>query len=188
MTHRIDRAGSDNPDAADEPTGSRVGAWYRSAAPDTANRTVAIERVMAAVSGTPRSRRRPAWWILVPLAAAAALLLAVAFPRDPSAPTPAVGSQTARSEPVAFELRLAGQTPRTVALAGDFNGWDTRTLLMRREGNSELWRITIPLPPGRHVYSFVVDGREWVIDPQSPRIDSDELGAANVVLVQGADG
>ena len=62
---------------------------------------------------------------------------------------------------VAFEVRLPSREVREVALTGDFNGWDPHAMPMERQGSSDLWRIAIPLPPGRHVYSFVIDGTEF---------------------------
>jgi 1,4-alpha-glucan branching enzyme len=84
---------------------------------------------------------------------------------------------------VDFEVSLPGRHPQSVTLAGDFNGWSPRGLDLVRDGSSDRWRITLELPPGRHVYSFVVDGTTWVIDPRAPRIDTDDLGPANVVAV-----
>jgi 1,4-alpha-glucan branching enzyme len=57
---------------------------------------------------------------------------------------------------------------------------------MQRQGSSDVWKIAIALPPGRHVYSFVVDGTEWVIDPLAPRAELDDLGPANVIAISGA--
>lgn len=171
-----------NDEREDDAMKADVAAWYRDAAPDQAARTMAVQRLLAGIHTPVRSHRRRGWvWAAVPLAVAAAALFAVtlASNRRPLAPT---GNLT-RSSAVNFEVTLPGQRPHTVALAGDFNGWSPRGLEMVREGSSDRWRITIQLPPGRHVYSFVVDGTTWVIDPVAPRIDTDDLGPANVMAV-----
>jgi 1,4-alpha-glucan branching enzyme len=56
----------------------------------------------------------------------------------------------------------------TVALVGDFNGWNTTTHQMKR-GRGNSWTLEVDLPPGRYQYKFVVDGREWWNDPESPK-------------------
>lgn len=162
---------------------AQVSAWYQDAAPDPAARALAMQRLLAGVETPVRRHPRRGWaWVALPFAVAAAALLAVTLApgRRPSAPTPA---RMARPSTVSFEVSLPGRHPQTVALAGDFNGWSPRGLEMVREGSSDRWRITIQLPPGRHVYSFVVDGTTWVIDPVAPRIDTDDLGPANVMAV-----
>ena len=75
---------------------------------------------------------------------------------------------------------------RSVALAGDFDGWDAARLPMRREG-SGLWTVDVPLAPGRYQYAFVVDGRRFVADPSAPRATGDDFGTpTSVVTVGGA--
>ena len=159
-----------------------VAAWYRDAAPDQAARAIAMRRLLDRIDTPVRDQRRRGWvWVALPLCVAAAALLAVSLAPDP--PPTAPTANPTRSSAVNFEVRLPGQHPRSVALAGDFNGWSPRGLEMAREGSSDRWHITIQLPPGRHVYSFVVDGTTWVIDPVAPRIDTDDLGPANVMAV-----
>ena len=84
-----------------------------------------------------------------------------------------------------FALRLTDGTVRQVSLAGDFNGWDASTLPMVRDPADGTWRLRIPLAPGRHTYSFVVNGTRWVIDPLAPRTVEGALGPANVIAVSG---
>lgn len=86
---------------------------------------------------------------------------------------------------VGFALRLPDATVRNVSLAGDFNGWDASTLPMIRDPSDGTWRVRIPLAPGRHTYSYVIDGTRWVIDPLAPRTVEGALGPANVIAVMG---
>ncbi|MFH0792696.1 MAG: glycogen-binding domain-containing protein, partial [bacterium] len=70
--------------------------------------------------------------------------------------------------PVVFELQEpAGRVFASVTVAGDFNGWDkTKTPLYKEEEN---WRVTLyDLTPGRYEYKFVVNGEEWMADPDNP--------------------
>ena len=67
-----------------------------------------------------------------------------------------------------------------VSLVGDFNGWDASKMPMVRTPNSGLWTVTLPLPAGRHLYQFVVDGT-WIPDPSAPIAGDDGFGHANSV-------
>ena len=73
----------------------------------------------------------------------------------------------------------------SVSLVGDFNGWDiARTPLQPADG-SGMWSVTLPLPPGRHRYAFVVDGTRWTVDPAAPRAVEDDFGSPNSVVTVG---
>lgn len=169
-------------EGAEDDMKAQVAAWYREAAPDPAARAMAMQRLAAGLEPPARSPRRRGWvWAAVPIALAAGALLAVTLSptREPPRPRTSVAGRSA----VDFEVSLPGRHPQSVTLAGDFNGWSPHGLDLVRDGSSDRWRITLELPPGRHVYSFVVDGTTWVIDPRAPRIDTDDLGPANVVAV-----
>lgn len=73
-----------------------------------------------------------------------------------------------------------------VSLVGDFNAWNPSTMPMRRSADGRAWLLDVPLAPGRHVYSFVVDGNVTA-DPAAPRAGDDDFGVpSSVVLVTGA--
>jgi hypothetical protein len=65
---------------------------------------------------------------------------------------------------------------KQVAVAGDFNDWDTSKTQLVRNEQSGLWTVTVPLTPGRYSYAFVVDGERWVADPRAPRAVGDDFG------------
>jgi 1,4-alpha-glucan branching enzyme len=33
-----------------------------------------------------------------------------------------------------------------------------------------VWSVEVELPPGRHEYKFLVDGKEWWSDPEAPKV------------------
>lgn len=70
-----------------------------------------------------------------------------------------------------------------VTVVGDFNDWDTTKTPMQRSANGGLWTVTMPLTPGRHLYSFVVDGTMWTTDPGAPVAPDDGFGRANSVKI-----
>jgi 1,4-alpha-glucan branching enzyme len=86
---------------------------------------------------------------------------------------------------------LVAPQASTVSVVGDFNNWDAQATPMSRALAGGTWSVRIPLPAGRHVYAFVVNGAngtsQWVADPTAPLAPEDGLGAPNsVVLVGGS--
>ena len=79
---------------------------------------------------------------------------------------------------------LVAPQARSVALAGDFNDWDSARMPMRQEA-SGLWTLDVPLTPGRYRYVFVVDGRRFVADPAAPRAAGDDFGTPTSVVTVG---
>jgi len=77
---------------------------------------------------------------------------------------------------------LSAPMARSVAIAGSFNRWDShRDMLIPADGRG-FWSITLPLPPGRYEYRFVINGETWVLDPAAPEID-DGMGGKNSLLI-----
>jgi hypothetical protein len=79
------------------------------------------------------------------------------------------------------EFRLMGYAKaQAVFVAGNFNGWDGEALPLTRDGNT--WVARLDLPPGRHPYKFVVDGK-WIADPNNSVSEMDFTGNTNSVKV-----
>jgi 1,4-alpha-glucan branching enzyme len=69
---------------------------------------------------------------------------------------------------------------KRVSLCGDFNGWaPDATPLKWREGGH--WETTVALPPGRHEYKFLADGR-WMPDPLARENVWNHHGTLNSVI------
>lgn len=60
----------------------------------------------------------------------------------------------------------------SVAVAGTFNHWVGDAAPLTRVGAST-WQATVPASPGRHHYKYVVNGRNWILDPANPWISED---------------
>ncbi|MBL8151550.1 MAG: S8 family serine peptidase [Blastocatellia bacterium] len=72
---------------------------------------------------------------------------------------------------------------QSVSLAGDFNGWSTKTLHMKKDLVDGLWRISLPaLPPGRYRYKYIVDNSKWVEDPGNCMREPDGHKGFNSIL------
>jgi len=53
----------------------------------------------------------------------------------------------------------------TVHIAGTFNVWSsTRDQLTRNDG---IWQIELPLKPGKYQYKFIIDSKDWILDPDN---------------------
>lgn len=74
-----------------------------------------------------------------------------------------------------------------VSLVGDFNGWNPTSMPMRRSNDGRAWLLDVPLTPGRHVYSFSVDG-DLAPDPTAPRAGDDDFGVPSSVVLVAAGG
>ena len=70
---------------------------------------------------------------------------------------------------------------RQVSLAGDFNNWDTNAAPMQK-GPDDIWRLSLPLGPGRYEYRFYVDG-VWRDDPSAQERAANALGTENCVRI-----
>jgi hypothetical protein len=77
---------------------------------------------------------------------------------------------------VYVQFRLEGVDASSVALAGSFTGWTPRVQLL--ETAPGIWSAMVPLQPGVHDYTFVIDGDHWVADPTAPAVD-DGFGGVN---------
>jgi hypothetical protein len=99
----------------------------------------------------------------------------------PPGPADARGGHDARDrEIVRFEL--SAPTASHVTLVGSFNGWNPEATPLVRDSITGTWRVALRLPPGRHVYTFVVDG-DVTADPAAPRAADDDFGSENSVLL-----
>ena len=96
--------------------------------------------------------------LLTPLAA---LWPTATLPEPPRVPETAVKPTASKTVKVTFVLLDPGA--RQVFLCGEFNGWASDAMPMKRYGDGH-WETTLALAPGRHEYKFVVDGN-WKHDP-----------------------
>ena len=112
------------------------------------------------------------------LAAAAVFAIAISIgsaTRSTSTDPVQAAITTAPSE-VLVHFRLEAPDAQSVALAGDFSDWQP-AYTMTRSG-SGVWTVVVPLTPGVHDYSFIVDGGKWIPDPAAPAM-ADGFGGMN---------
>lgn len=149
----------------------------------------------------PAATDRRAWWQrkltigvmpLAGLAAAACLVVAVLVTGRKSnvdspgatdgrvAVSPAPTTRVDTVQLVRFVF--VATDARSVALVGDFNGWDRTAVRLTRSQTGGIWSTTVQLPAGRHEYAFLVDGKRWVADPNAPSSIKDEFGVESSVV------
>lgn len=138
--------------------------------------TDGVMRRLAASRPPKLSHERPqplAWRWLPAAAAVLAVGVGVLVVRLPARQAPLAAPR------VEVELQLAGEQARTVAVAGDFNGWDTASM---KRGEDGVWRIRLSLSPGRYQYAFLVDDARWLADPRAATVVDSGYGGADSVL------
>jgi len=86
------------------------------------------------------------------------------------------------SAEVQFSLRISDSKAHTVAIAGDFNGWDPQANILKDPEGDGIWTGTLKLEPGRYEYMFVMDGEKWFPDPNAFRYVKDGFGNKNAIL------
>ena len=69
---------------------------------------------------------------------------------------------------------------RQVFLAGEFNGWNTSSLPMRREPDG-WWRCRLRLAPGTYQFRYLAD-RQWYLDYGAFGMERSALGTWNSVV------
>jgi hypothetical protein len=149
-------------------------------------------RILAALD----AERRPAWprwiaWLLRPqmvpvppaaaVAAAAAVMVILGFLLLPG------GGAIAESH-VYVQFIVDAPAAETVHLVGDFTEWQPTIELEDPDGDG-VWAGRVPLLPGVHEYMFVIDGADWVTDPNAAGYQDDGFGERNaIVAVSTLDG
>jgi len=111
-------------------------------------------------------------WRLVPATVIATIVVVASL----------VFLQKRKPSEVVVTFNIAGIDAQRVTLAGDFNGWDTESLKLKKQNG--LWVLKLPLSPGRYQYVFVIDGKNWLADPYAKDyVDSGYVpGAKNSVV------
>ncbi len=84
-------------------------------------------------------------------------------------------------EPVQFVL--VAPAARSVAVVGDFNNWGFGDSALVATNHHGVWSVTAPVRAGVHRYAFVVNGKQWMADPNAPHSSSDDFGMPSSALV-----
>jgi hypothetical protein len=124
------------------------------------------------------------------MALAAAALSGVVAGRfwiSPPAERPAVLAMPASvsGAPAAVQFVAVAPGATSVTLVGDFNDWNVAATPMHAASEDGIWSVSLPLPPGRYRYAFLVDGTRWMADPAAPAAADSDFGSTNSVVTVG---
>ena len=77
-------------------------------------------------------------------------------------------------------VELVAPGAKCVGVAGTFNDWQAAATLLKPIRAGE-WKGELKLPPGRHEYLLVVDGK-WMSDPNAREAVPKPFGGVNSVV------
>ena len=90
---------------------------------------------------------------------------------------------------VEVTFTISGINANQIAVAGDFNGWNTSANQLEDPDGDGIWTGKMYLKPGRYEYMLVVDDGKWVTDPNAKVYANDGFGSKNAVLfINNSDG
>jgi len=129
-----------------------------------------------------RPRLHPALWVGL-----GAVITVALFALAPRSSTPVAAPETeAEAQPESGEALvrfvLPAEGARTVAVAGDFNGWRTDDAVLEDPEGDGVFVGALRVPSGSYAYMFVVDGERWVSDPYATNYREDGFGHRNAIL------
>ncbi len=154
--------------------------------------------VLREISGLPQSRLRSALeWLVRPRqiqvspAMATACGLAVALMlvfASGGLPTRDVDTRAVAPTEVVTRFVFLAPEASEVTLTGDWIGWSTRGIPLQELRGTGVWTADVPLPPGVHEYSFIVNGTQWHPDPLAGAQVDDGFGRTNsLVMVSSSE-
>ncbi|NNE42776.1 MAG: DUF3459 domain-containing protein, partial [Gemmatimonadetes bacterium] len=99
----------------------------------------------------------------------------------PGAPGPDAVDVTFRFQPVISGIQ-------SCHLVGEFNGWDQAATPMTDPDGDGMYECTVKLSPGKYAYKFLVDGVNWLEDPNATDTVDDGYGGVNSLINVGESG
>jgi 1,4-alpha-glucan branching enzyme len=111
---------------------------------------------------------------------AAILTVSVCTSCTPGLQTPTLAPMMT---PAGLRFSFVDADAKTVALAGAFNQWSASSHQLTRDGTTDIWTLVVPLPPGEHLFMFVIDGSRWVTPPLADDFADDGFGSKNGVVI-----
>lgn len=119
----------------------------------------------------------PAWTVAMAAGIVAILTASIANIRARTASPVA----TVAIEPTRFVL--VAPAAQSVSVVGDFNNWGLGDSALVATNNQGVWSVTARVPAGVHRYAFVVNGKQWMADPNALGSSGDDFGMPSSALV-----
>ena len=85
--------------------------------------------------------------------------------------------------PITFSYKFdKGKQPKSVLLCGSFTGWKDKYPL-KFDPLSDKWTVTIRLQKGKHLYKYIINDNNWIINPTERNERGNDGITNNVVQV-----
>lgn len=121
-----------------------------------------------------KKKTRTLPWILIPLAAAALVLITFFF------------TLTFFTQPdniITINLTIQVPDAASVSVVGDWNGWNPDVDILTDPDGDGTWEIRLKLNKNNEYrYQFLINGEDWIPDPASPLQVDDGFGGINSIL------
>jgi 1,4-alpha-glucan branching enzyme len=92
----------------------------------------------------------------------------------------AIADRAPIETPDGVRFTFANAAAKSVSVAGNFNEWSAAANPLARSG--KVWRAVVTLPPGEHLFMFIVDGT-WIVPPLAEDYADDGFGSRNGVVI-----
>jgi hypothetical protein len=76
-----------------------------------------------------------------------------------------------------------GAELESVHVSGSFNAWADPGTALVHDGDSDRWALELELAAGSYQYKFVLDGSDWIADPNNSETEGDGYGGINSIVV-----
>jgi hypothetical protein len=177
-----------------------IGAMRRVVAAAAAARVTPFDGEPGILS--PRRGRSIRVWMVVGIAAASAfvgfalrgawtsrshapIIVASAVGDSTRSPMRMVAATEPDAAPIPHQFVFNSSRAHRISVVGDFNRWNPTVAPMVRASDGELWSVTIPIVPGRHMYAFMIDDSVFTLDPTAPKARDPDLGADGSIVIVG---
>jgi 1,4-alpha-glucan branching enzyme len=93
------------------------------------------------------------------------------------------GKNTTRVKDTRKKVQFEFSAPEVseVFITGEFNNWNEGANRLKKDKNG-IWKITLPLAPGRYEYRFLADGK-WENDSSCSGCVPNKFGSLNCVRI-----
>ncbi len=86
-----------------------------------------------------------------------------------------------KDAPKKVQFEFSAPEAREVFIAGEFNNWNAKANPLKKDKYG-LWKITLPLTPGKYEYRFLSDGK-WENDPSCSGCVPNKFGSLNCIRI-----
>jgi 1,4-alpha-glucan branching enzyme len=111
---------------------------------------------------------------------------AVKSPKAEVAPKETKSTSVAKTmKKITFSLpKEAVETAETVAVLGEFNGWDVKSSFPLKKQKDGSFKTTLALESGKeYQYRFIINGEQWENAWDAPKYVSTPFGVDNSVVL-----